>query len=51
MEPVVTMAPYDGAYVMVASDGGIFNFSHGPFFGSAANFALAQPIVSVAATG
>jgi len=49
--PIVTMVPYHGAYVMVARDGGIFNFSNGPFFGSAGNAHLPAPIVGGAATG
>ena len=32
--PIVTMVRYGSAYLMVASDGGVFNFSNGPFFGS-----------------
>jgi hypothetical protein len=33
---------------MVAEDGGIFNFSDRPFFGSLAGRRLTQPITSVA---
>ncbi len=36
-------------YWFVATDGGVFSF-HAPFFGSTGNFALAQPIVGMAAT-
>jgi hypothetical protein len=37
-------------YWMVASDGGIFSFGTGKFFGSTGNIKLNQPIVGIAAT-
>ena len=41
----------DGAgYWLVASDGGIFAFGDAPFYGSAGNLVLAQPIVGMAVT-
>jgi hypothetical protein len=40
-----------GAYLMVASDGGIFNFSNGIYFGSEGNTHVPEPIVNGAATG
>ena len=41
-QPIVTMVPYGGAYLMVAGDGGIFNFSNGLFFGSEVGAHLPQ---------
>jgi hypothetical protein len=35
---------------MVATDGGIFNFSHQPYFGSLGATPPAHPVVDVAAT-
>jgi len=40
-----TAAP---GYWMVATDGGIFNYGHAPFYGSAGNLALNKPIVGMA---
>ncbi|MGH2721061.1 MAG: hypothetical protein ACRDJO_05600 [Actinomycetota bacterium] len=37
-------------YWMVATDGGIFSYGAGQFFGSTGNIRLAQPIVGMAAT-
>ena len=39
------------AYWVVARDGGIFSFGGVPFYGSAGNIRLNQPIVAMAATG
>ena len=44
--PVVGIARSGGGYLMAASDGGVFNFGC-PFWGSAANVKLNQPIVGV----
>ena len=49
--PIVTMVPYGDAYLMVANDGGVFNFSNGLFFGSQGGTQLPAPIVSGNATG
>jgi hypothetical protein len=37
--------------MMIASDGGIFHFSKGPFFGSLGDGTLPEPVVSGAAAG
>jgi len=47
--PVTGMVPFGDGYLMVATDGGAFNFSNLPFSGSLGGSAPAQPIVSVAA--
>ena len=49
--PVTGMVPFGNGYLMVATDGGAFNFSDLPFAGSLGGSAPAQPIVSVAAKG
>jgi hypothetical protein len=49
-KPVNGMTRYSAGYLMVASDGGLFNFSNGPFFGSLGRTTLTSPIVAVAAT-
>jgi hypothetical protein len=42
--------PYGNAYLMVASDGGVFNFATDkPFLGSLGGSALPAPIVAMAA--
>ncbi|MEM8903743.1 MAG: VCBS repeat-containing protein, partial [Actinomycetota bacterium] len=46
--PVVGMIGYGDGYLMVASDGGIFNFSERAFVGSFGGAALPAPIVGVA---
>ena len=43
------MIPYFDGYLMVAEDGGIFNFSNGPFLGSLPPRVPAGPIVAVTA--
>jgi hypothetical protein len=48
--PIVTMVPYGHAYLMIASDGGAFNFSNVPFFGSEGAAHLPTPIVNGAST-
>jgi hypothetical protein len=47
--PVTGMVAYGNGYLMVAEDGGIFNFSDQPFSGSLGAEPPAHPIVSVAA--
>ena len=47
-KPIVGMVAYGNAYMMVAADGGIFNFSTKPFQGSLGGHPPAVPIVSVA---
>jgi hypothetical protein len=46
--PVVGMVAYGNGYLMVASDGGIFDFSDFPFAGSLGANPPAAPIVSAA---
>ena len=46
-KPVTGMVPYGDGYLMVAEDGGIFNFSNKPFDGSLGGSPPAKPIVSV----
>ena len=48
-QPVIGMVAFGAGYLMVASDGGIFNFSDKPFFGSLGANPPPAPIVSVAA--
>jgi hypothetical protein len=48
--PVVGIARYGTGYLLVASDGGIFDFSPQLFFGSGSG-ASSNPVVAVAATG
>jgi hypothetical protein len=43
------MVAFKNGYLMVAQDGGIFNFSDGPFLGSLGASPPAHPIVAVAA--
>ncbi|MEW6474083.1 MAG: metallophosphoesterase [Actinomycetota bacterium] len=50
-KPVTGMVRYADGYLMVAEDGGIFNFSNEQFLGSLGGSPLARPIVSVAALG
>jgi hypothetical protein len=50
-KPVTGMVRYADGYLMVAEDGGIFNFSSQDFLGSLGGKALSSPIVSVAALG
>jgi Tol biopolymer transport system component len=47
--PVRGMVRYGNGYLMVAEDGGIFNFSDQPFSGSLGSNPPSSPIVSVAA--
>jgi hypothetical protein len=42
------MVPYGNGYLMVASDGGVFDFSDKPFTGSLGNNPPTRPITSVA---
>jgi 3-phytase len=48
---VTGMVPFGDAYLMVAEDGGIFNFSGRPFSGSLGADPPADPITSVAVLG
>jgi type VII secretion-associated serine protease mycosin len=48
-KPIVGMVSFGDGYLMVAADGGIFNFSNKPYFGSLGGDPPAVPIVSVAA--
>ncbi len=50
-QPITGMVAFGNGYLMVAEDGGIFNFSDKPFFGSLGNDPPDRPIVSVAAHG
>ncbi|HEX5095958.1 MAG TPA: hypothetical protein VFX21_08095 [Acidimicrobiia bacterium] len=45
------MVRFGDGYLMVGEDGGIFNFSNQPFYGSLGSTPPAVPIVSVAASG
>ncbi|MDQ3944371.1 MAG: hypothetical protein M3357_04325 [Actinomycetota bacterium] len=47
--PVTGMVPFGNGYLMVAEDGGIFNFSNLPFLGSLGDRPPVEPVVSVAA--
>jgi hypothetical protein len=46
-KPMTGMVPYTNAYLMVAEDGGIFNFSDQPFSGSLGDKPPAHAIVSI----
>jgi hypothetical protein len=46
---VTGMVPYGNGYLMVARDGGVFDFSDLAFSGSLGSSALGNPIVAVAA--
>jgi type VII secretion-associated serine protease mycosin len=48
-KPIVGMVAFGNGYLMVAADGGIFNFSNKPYCGSLGGNPPAVPIVSVAA--
>jgi trimeric autotransporter adhesin len=50
-KPVTGMVRFGDGYLMVAEDGGIFNFSSQQFAGSLGNHPPTHPIVSVAALG
>ena len=43
------MVAYGNGYLMVASDGGVFDFSNRPFFGSLGAHPPAAPVVAIAA--
>ena len=49
--PIIGMVRYGNGYLMVGSDGGIFNFSNQPFLGSLGGKPPAAPIVGVATGG
>jgi hypothetical protein len=42
------MVPFGNGYLMVATDGGAFDFSDQPFSGSLVGSGSSQPIVAVA---
>jgi subtilisin family serine protease len=46
--PVTGMVPFGDGYLMVATDGGAFNYSNQTFSGSLGGNASAQPIIAVA---
>jgi hypothetical protein len=50
-KPVVGMVSFGNGYLIVGADGGIFNFSNRPFYGSLGADPPAIPIVAVAAYG
>ena len=47
--PISGMVPFGDGYLMVAEDGGVFNFSSQPFSGSLGAHPPAAPVVAVAA--
>jgi hypothetical protein len=47
--PVSGMVPYGDGYLMVAEDGGVFDFSNRPFSGSLGDHPPAHPVISVGA--
>ena len=47
-KPMTGMIPFGNGYLMVAEDGGIFNFSNLPFLGSLGDRPPAEPVVAVA---
>ena len=49
-QPINGMVPYGTGYLLVASDGGVFNFSDRQFQGSIADLNLADPITAIDAT-
>jgi len=49
--PIVGMVRYGNGYLMVSSDGGVFDFSNLAFVGSLAGHALPASIVGIASTG
>ena len=49
--PIVGMVRFGNGYLMVASDGEVFDFSDKPFYGSLAGVRLPAPITSIAASG
>jgi hypothetical protein len=50
-QPISGMVRSGDGYLMVASDGGIFDFSGQPFLGSLGDNPPPDPIVAVAAIG
>jgi hypothetical protein len=48
-KPVNGLVAYGNGYLMVASDGGVFNFSNKAFLGSLANNPPPAPIIGIAA--
>ena len=48
-KPVNGLVAFGNGYLMVASDGGIFDFSNKPFVGSLGGVAIPAPIIGVTA--
>jgi hypothetical protein len=49
--PVTTVVPYADGYLMVAADGGVFNFSRGQFFGSLSGTPISGSVIDATAMG
>ena len=49
--PVNGMVPFADGYLLVAEDGGVFNFSAKPFEGSLGATSLTSPVVAIASIG
>lgn len=43
------LVPFGNGYLMVAPDGGVFNFSNKPFYGSLGSNPPSAPIIGIAA--
>ena len=43
------LVAYGNGYLMVASDGGVFDFSNKPFVGSLGSNPLSSPVIGIAA--
>jgi hypothetical protein len=48
-QPMNGLVAYGNGYLMVASDGGVFDFSTKPFLGSLGGRPLSGPILGIAA--
>ena len=48
-KPVNGLVAFGNGYLMVASDGGVFDFSNKPFFGSLAGNPPSAPIIGITA--
>ena len=48
-KPVNGLVPFGNGYLMVVSDGGVFNFSNKPFYGSLGAHPPSAPIIGIAA--
>ncbi len=49
--PVVDGTSFSGGYLLLGSDGGVFNFAGGGFYGSLGDRALSAPAASITADG